>query len=259
MYRNIKVSIAVLQTAAVILVNNIRILVIPFISFAFIAAFISGWAYCFGYLCSCANIVQPTDGSQLKTINFDGVEEVKWQIAVWIFGLFWGIELLVALFQYVIIVGVCCWYFTSSHDSRGSFSVSKGFWWSLRYNFGSLCFGSFLLAVIWMIRIVFEYIEKKTKAMMGDNAAAKCIVTSVRCCLDCFHRFVKFLNENAYIQVALHGDNFCGSAMNAFSLAVKHSGSFFVTNGIGSLIAFLGKMAISVSNVLVAFIMMKEI
>lgn len=176
-----------------------------------------------------------------------------------VFGLFWGCELIIAIFKYVIIVGVCCWYFTSTRDQRGSLSLCKGFGWAIGNNFGSLCVGSFLLAIIWTIRIIFEYIEKKTRNLLGDNAAAKCITNCVRCCLDCFHRFIKFLNENAYIQVALTGENFCTSAMNAFSLALKHSGSFLVTNGIGSLISFLGKISIAVANSLVCYLLMTQV
>ena len=138
-------------------------------------------------------------------------------------------------------------------------TLYRGFWWAFRYNLGSLAVGSFILAVIWMIRVVFEYFEKKVKSLMGDNSAARCVTSAIRCCLDCFHRFVKFLNENAYIQVCLTGENFCSSAMNAFSLALKHSGSFFITNGIGTLIGFLGKISIAVANSLVAMLMLTEI
>jgi hypothetical protein len=199
MYRNIKISIAVLQTSATIIVRNFLVLLVPFVSFTCIIAYIYGWFYSFGHLISCANIIQPTDNAQIKNINFNGKDELKWQIALYVFGLFWGIELIVAIFKYVIIVAVCCWYFSSTADSRGNFPLYKGFWWAFRYNLGSLCIGSFLLAVIWMIRVVFEYFEKKVKSLMGDNSAARCITSAVRCCLDCFHRFVKFLNENAYI------------------------------------------------------------
>ena len=45
----------------------------------------------------------------------------------------------------------------------------------------------------------------------------------IRCCLACCHRFIKFMNKNAYIQVALTGKNFCDSGMNAMALALKHS------------------------------------
>jgi choline transporter-like protein 2/4/5 len=169
MYNNIKISIAVLQTAAVIVIRNIRILIIPLIAISFTLSFLLGWLYSMGYILAQANINQPTGNSQLKNINLNGKDEVKWQIAIAVFGLFWGIELLGAIFDYVIIVGVSAWYFTSNHDTRGSFSLTRGFYWAFRYNFGSLAFGSFLLALVWMIRIVFEYLDKKMKKLSENN------------------------------------------------------------------------------------------
>ena len=153
-----------------------------------------------------------------------------------VFVFFWVYELIQAVFSYVVIVAVCTWYFTSSNDSRGTFSLTRGFWWSIRYNFGSLLFGSFILAVIWVIRIVFEYVQEKLEKSSGNSQAVKFIGVCVSCCLDCFHRFIKFLNENAYIQMALTGDSFCTSAVNAFVLAIKNSGTFFITNGAGALL-----------------------
>ena len=171
----------------------------------------------------------------------DDKDDLKWQIAVSVFSFFWIVELLTAVFDYVIIVGVASWYFTSTHSKPGRFSVMRGLWWSIRYNLGSLALGSFLLAVIWTLRVVFEYIEGKIKGLGENNQMMNCIRNGVRCCLDCCHRFIKFLNHNAYIQVCLTGNNFCSSAMAAFILALKNSGSFLITNGIGGLILSLGK------------------
>lgn len=171
------------------------------------------------------------------------------------FGLFWGIELLGAIFDYAIIVGVSAWYFTSAHDKRGRFSLTRGFYWAFRYNFGSLAFGSFLLAIVWTIRIVFEYLDNKMKKLKENNQLASCISSGIRCCLACFDRFIRFLNVNAYIHVCLTGNSFCSSAMSAFVLALKHSGSFMTTNGIGSLINILGKLTISVGNSVIGYIL----
>jgi len=79
---------------------------------------------------------------------------------VHIFAFFWVLELIQAIFSYIMICGVCQWYFTSSSDTRGAMSLTQGLWWSIRYNFGSLCLGSFILAVVWIIRLTFEYIDK---------------------------------------------------------------------------------------------------
>jgi len=43
--------------------------------------------------------------------------------------------------------------------------------------------------------------------------------------------------------------------MAGFVLALKHSGTFLITNGIGILISFLGKLAISVCNTLIGYIL----
>lgn len=95
----------------------------------------------------------------------DGKDYLKWQIAVYVFGLFWVAELLSALFQYIMIVAVCTWYFSSTHDTRGNFSLFRGLWWSIRYNLGSLALGSFILAVIWVIRMIFEYVNAKMEKL----------------------------------------------------------------------------------------------
>jgi len=73
---------------------------------------------------------------------------------------FWLMEFIQAIFSYSIIVGVCYYYFTSNQDTKGTFSLKLGLWWGFRYNAGSLAFGTFLLAVIWSIRIIFEFVDK---------------------------------------------------------------------------------------------------
>jgi len=77
--------------------------------------------------------------------------------------------------------------------------------------------------------------------------------------MDCFHRFMKFLNENAYIQVALTGESFCTSAMAAFVLALKNMSTFVIMNGIGSLIFFLGKMTISIVNTAIGYLLITHV
>ena len=136
--------------------------------------------------------------------------------------------------------------------------MSKGLWWSFRYNFGSLALGSLILAIVWIVRVAFEYIDKKMKSLVGNNQLASCISNAIRCCLDCCHRFIKFLNTNAYVQVALTGQNFCASAMSAFVLALKNSASFFITNGVGALIGFIGRMSIAGANTFLAYLMMLD-
>lgn len=124
----------------------------------------------------------------------------------------------------------------------------------MRYNSGSIALGSFLLAIVWLLRSLLEYADKKIKETLDSespfvNMAHQCM----KCAMDCFHRFLKYLNENAYVQVGLTGDSFCHSAITAYVLALKNSSSFFITHGIGTLINVLGKATISIGNVVIGY------
>jgi hypothetical protein len=72
LYKSIAISAAVLQTASVIVIRNVRVLIVPFVAAIFIFSYIACWMYGFLNLLSCANITQPDNGSQLKQIDFDG-------------------------------------------------------------------------------------------------------------------------------------------------------------------------------------------
>lgn len=63
MFNNIKISIAVLQTASVIVIRNLRILIIPLLAISFTLAYLIGWLYCMGYIIAQANITQPKGNS----------------------------------------------------------------------------------------------------------------------------------------------------------------------------------------------------
>lgn len=84
----------------------------------------------------------------------------------------------------------------------------------------------------------------------------KFVTCCCRCCLQCCHRFIKFLNKNAFVQVALNCTNFCTSAMNAFMLVLKNSGTFMVSEGIAGIFMFLGKVFISVANTALCYLIL---
>jgi len=117
-----------------------------------------------------------------------------------LFCFFWVAALIIASTQYVLIVAVASWYFTENTDKRGDFSICRGYWWTFRYNAGSLMFGSFLIALVWMIRVIFEYLQRKIVESQGGQPAPpiQFMIKCMRCCIDCCHRFIKYINENAY-------------------------------------------------------------
>lgn len=60
------------------------------------------------------------------------------------------------------------WYFSQGGDdlsNAGGVSISLALGWSVRYHLGSLAMGSLLIAIITLIKVVFEYLVAKYEAM----------------------------------------------------------------------------------------------
>lgn len=165
-----------------------------------------------------------------------------------LFGLFWIIAFIIAIQIFATSATACMWYFTGhgsdDKEMQGTYSVGLAVKWAFRYHLGSLAVGSFLLAVVTMIRVIFEYMiyqYEKSGAASKENAIYKCVKCCIRGVLKCLDCCVKFINKNAYIQIALHSSNFCKGAKEAFYLNVRNGGRFSAVSMIGGILAILGK------------------
>lgn len=65
----------------------------------------------------------------------------------------------------------------------------------------------------------------------NDNALMKCGLNYCRCIIRYFERFIRFLNSNAYIMIALTGQSFCAAAYDAFYLIMRNMLKVAITHG----------------------------
>ena len=198
---------------------------------------------------------------QTKEVEWDtNTTRMAW--FMW-FGLFWIIAFTMAANEFVVIVSTCTWYFSrkdipDDDGIPGDSEVWKGFWWSIRYHAGTLAFGSLLIAIVWMIKAIFEYVGNKVATAAGNNCLVKGLLCVIRCCLDCFDRFMRFINQNAYIYCALSNENFCSSALNAFILVLKNLAKFSFVNAIGGTFMYIAKFCIAVLTTVAAYFILKS-
>lgn len=180
------------------------------------------------------------------------------------FGFLWVLAFIMAMNEFVTIVAAITWYYSDKSipdddGIAGDSDVSVGMGWAVRYHGGTLAFGSLILAIVWAIRVIFEYIAKKAEAAgAGENAFTKCLIGCIRCCLSCFERFVRYINRNAYIYCALTGEGFCSSAINSFVLILKNSAKFGFVEGIATCFMFIAKFFIAIMTTLASFFIMKS-
>ncbi|MBN3284735.1 CTL5B protein, partial [Polyodon spathula] len=122
---------------------------------------------------------------------------------------------------------------------------------AIRYHTGSLAFGSLILAIVQLIRIILEYLDHKLKS--AQNKFAKFMLCCLKCCFWCLEHFIKFMNRNAYIMIAIYGKNFCSSAKEAFFLLMRNVIRVAVLDKVTDFLLFLGKVLIAGSVGVLAF------
>ena len=255
-FNSLRVSIAIIETAADWFADTKRIMLVPFLYFVLGAIVFSIWVGCMVCVSSIGEIEVKSVTTQQKEVTWD--TNTRWMAFFMYFGILWIMAFLMAANEFVTIVSTCTWYFSrkdipDDDGIPGDSEVWKGFWWSIRYHAGTLAFGSLLIAIVWTIRSIFEYIGEKIQSASGDNFATKCLLGCVRCCLDCFDRFMRFVNQNAYIYCALSNEGFCSSALNAFILVLKNMAKFSFVNAIGGTFMYIAKFCIAVLTTVVCY------
>ncbi|XP_047500842.1 choline transporter-like protein 2 isoform X2 [Penaeus chinensis] len=161
-----------------------------------------------------------------------------------VFGLFWSLFFISAFGEMVLAGAFASWYwaFDKSKDVP-SLPVTYSFGRTLRYHIGTLAFGSLIIAIVRMIRVILEYIDYKVK-QQTDSKIVRCLLCCCRCCLWCLEKFLKFINRNAYVYCAIYGKNFCVSAKNAFSLIMRNIARVVVLDKVTDFLLFIGKMVV---------------
>lgn len=227
---SLRVSIRIIEVAGDFVADTKRVLIVPILFFSMAVVATAVWAA--GYVCvaSLGTFYVESQALQLKSVeNSDMINYVLWAM---IFGYFWIIAFILACNEFIIIVSTATWYFSDKtvpddDGIDGEAEVYKGFYWLFRYHFGSLALGSLLIAIVWMVRFVFEYFSKKLEKVTGeDNCFTKAFMRCIECFLACFDRMMRYLTRNAYIYMAISSESFCSSALNSFILVLKNASKF---------------------------------
>lgn len=236
-FSQLRQAIRVIETAADWLADTKRMIFVP-LNWFFVASVLfmvwMGGVMCIGTIAE-GEITHPEpslvdgvpiDFSQSKT--WEWPESVEWILFFEVFGMLWLMFFIMALNEFIIIVSAATWYYsdkTIKDDDgiAGDSEVCYGYTLGLKYHMGSLASGSLILAIIWIFRAIFAYIGKKMEDATGGNCFTKCLVGCCNCCLACFDKFVKYMNQQAYVYMAISGESYCSSALNAFLLMAKYS------------------------------------
>lgn len=250
LYRRIRLAIAVMKSGAIFLKDVPSIIFVPIIMFVLSVCFYTYWILALIYIYSTGDL---KDGNSVVA-HVSWSDSTRHSLYFEVAGILWINAMKIALTQFIIACTVSIWYFT--REKAGYRAICRSAYYSIRYHLGSLAFGSLLLSLVKLVKFILWYIREKIyKQGFEGNKCLQIGCKCIECYVNCFERFIKFLDKNAYIQIALMGDNFCISAKNAFTLILENAVRLAALGAIGDIFKILGKIFITSVSAYLGFLL----
>ncbi|XP_062489743.1 choline transporter-like protein 5, partial [Pezoporus occidentalis] len=156
----------------------------------------------------------------------------------------WLVNFAIALGQCTLAGAFASYYWASRKPADiPLWPLFSSFGRAIRYHTGSLAFGALILAIVQLIRVILEYLDHKLKGT--QNSFTRFLLCCLKCCFWCLEKFLKFINRNAYIMIAIYGKNFCTSAKEAFFLLMRNVVRVAVLDKVTDFLLFLGKILVA--------------
>jgi hypothetical protein len=160
---------------------------------------------------------------------------------------YWTAQVIANVVHVTAAGAVATWYFLAPNNMppgavRGAFK--RAMWNS----FGSICFGSFIVAVIQAIRAMVE------SQRGSENGFVRCLVL---CILRCIENMLNYFNIYAFTRVAIYGDSYCKAAKDTWALFMNRGLTMLInddlTGGVMMLACFFAGLMAMIVVMLVAY------
>ena len=261
-WKAIALGASIMEASSEFLTENKKIAFLPVLMYLFCIPVVLWWTSATIYI---YGLGTPLYDEFNFVALIENTDQSNYMMIYMLFGLIWIVAFLIAVQIFTTCCTTCLWYFTG-HGSdtaegsglQGTYSVWMAMKWGIRYHLGSLAFGSFIVAVVTMIRLAFEYfIYQFEKMNPGETESPvyKCMKVCVRGYLKCLDTCVKYINKNAYIQIALHNSNFCTGAKESFFLNLRNGGRFSAVSLIGTILVVIGRGVIVATNTFLTIVL----
>lgn len=176
-----------------------------------------------------------------------------------IFGFLWAQEVISGIWCCTVAGALCRWYWKFQEDKNHKEFEHMITWMSfkktLRYFMGSICFGALTIAIVQMMRILFEYFLQQAKQATKNPAMQKCakFAMGFRAFLLSLQKLVESITMGAYIMVVMQGCSFCVGAKEARSLFKIHSRLIVTTELMATFVLAMARLCIVVTSTLLMF------
>ncbi|XP_005105171.2 choline transporter-like protein 1 [Aplysia californica] len=233
--KRIALVVQLFKEAAKVIAWMPQILLQPFITLLILGGVTAGLTYAFLFIVTTRNARVEATGDY---VSWSQDEPMKGLVFLYLLGFLWITQFIIGCERLSVSGAVALWFFTRDKKTlHNPLLTSVGR--LIRYHLGSVAFGSLIIALVSLVRMILSFIEGRLSG--SENLVAKVFLKCLTCCLWCFEKILKFLTAQAYIQIAINGYGFCKAARTAFLVVVSNALRVAAINSVGDFVLFLAK------------------
>ena len=151
--------------------------------------------------------------------------------------------------KFIVAGAATSWYFQDPSPLASSISRY------LIYHMGSVCIGSFLVALFGLLKIIYNLITPDTSVKSG-------LLYNIKRCCDCCFCFClttvfEWLNGNAYTWIHLTSNSYCSSAAASTGLQIANAATSGFMVILTTLFSVIFRLAITLTTSLAAYVTLK--
>lgn len=139
------------------------------------------------------------------------------------------------------------WFVPGEASSCWSTAILDSFSRATTYSFGSICFGSFLVALVQTLRAMHR--------IAHENDDCSFLICLIDCILGCIEGILEYLNKWAYVYVGLYGYSYLDAGRNVMTLFQHKGWTTVITDDLADNVLVMVSVAIGLTCGLVGLIM----
>ncbi len=166
-----------------------------------------------------------------------------------IFSLYWNFNVIENVVYTTVAGTIASFYFLSGTAAAIANPVYMSLRRSMTLSFGSICFGSLILAIIQVMRSL-------VRSSRGNDRNGGIAAILAECFLKMLEDVIRYISFYAYVHVAIYGKPFIASAKDTWQLITTHGVDVIINDNIVGTSMGIAVLMIAVINGVLGFLIL---
>ncbi|CAH0475989.1 unnamed protein product [Peronospora belbahrii] len=164
---------------------------------------------------------------------------------------YWGQQVLQNILTCTTAGVIATWWYQPNAQKATIGALYR----SVTTSFGSICFGSLIVAVLQALRTMAD--TARRRASEENNSGLACLACMAECILSCLTNIMEYVNQWAYVYVGVYGYSFRTSGKAVMDLFKNRGWTAVINDDLTSSALSFGAMGVGVVTCCVGLLMVR--